>query len=248
MSPLWKLFPDVAFVPVIAALFVLGVVLIILYVVSTVGPYLRYISVGLLTAFAAFLVGVLVGLVLAIPRVVSSGAYRHLETGERGQEPTEMPRVLPSTNLAEISDWLTKLLLGAGLVSLTRLGRPLSQLIDNIARGLGGGTASGGVTASAGVLAGAILITYVVLGFLGGYLTTAFFYGIVCTAAPPSTTLPGWLPEDGDVVADAAEQPQYPPSSTTATWRPSAPIEGGARAMRKVLRPARCTSVTGVLR
>ena len=111
--------------------------------------------------------------------VVSSGAYRHQVTGERDQEPTEMPRVLPSTNLAEISDWLTKLLLGAGLVSLTRLGRPLSQLIDNVARGLGGGTASGGVTASAAVLAGAILITYVVLGFLGGYLTTAFFYGRV---------------------------------------------------------------------
>jgi hypothetical protein len=61
----------------------------------------------------------------------------------------------------------------------TRLGRPLGQLIDNVARGLGGGTASGGVTASAAVLAGAILITYVVLGFLGGYLTTAFFYGRV---------------------------------------------------------------------
>ena len=29
---------------------------------------------------------------------------------------------------AEVSDWLTKLLLGAGLVQLTRLGRPLVQL------------------------------------------------------------------------------------------------------------------------
>jgi hypothetical protein len=85
--------------------------------------------------------------------------------------------LLPSTNLAEISDWLTKLLLGAGLVELTRLGQPLSELIDNVARGLGGTTAAGGVTESAVVIAGAILITYVTLGFLGGYLTTAFFYG-----------------------------------------------------------------------
>jgi hypothetical protein len=160
-------------------LFVLGAVLIILYVVSTVGPYPRYISVGLLTACAAFMVGTLAGLVLAIPRIVSSGAYRHRETIERGQEQTQVPQVLPSTNLAEISDWLTKLLLGAGLVSLTRLGRPLSQLIDDVARGLGGGTASGGVTASATVIAGAILVDYVILGFLGGYLTTAFFYGRV---------------------------------------------------------------------
>ena len=42
----------------------LGAVLIILYVVSTVGPYLRYISVGLFTACAAFLIGTLVGLVI----------------------------------------------------------------------------------------------------------------------------------------------------------------------------------------
>jgi hypothetical protein len=181
--------------------------LIILYVVSTVGPHLRYISVGLFTACAAFLVGTLVGLVLAIPRVVSSGVYGYqtslqgvnrlsnqepdglspadaeaepvMATSERDQEQREVPRLLPSTNLAEISDWLTKLLLGAGLVSLTRLGQPLSELIDNVARGLGGATASGGVTESAVVIAGAILITYVILGFLGGYLTTAFWYGRV---------------------------------------------------------------------
>jgi hypothetical protein len=179
MSPLGNLFPDAAFVPIVAGLFLLGAVLIILYVVSTAGPYLRYISVGLFTACAAFMIGVLAGLVLAIPRVVSSGSYRQQETRERSQGQTEAPRVLPSTNLAEISDWLTKLLLGAGLVSLTHLGRPLAQLIDNVARGLGGGTASGGVTESAVVISGAILITYVILGFLGGYLTTAFFYGRV---------------------------------------------------------------------
>src|ERR1700683_3380774 len=77
MRPLGGLFPDAAFVIVNIGMFVLGAVLIILYVVSTVGPHIRYISVGLLTACAAFLIGTLVGLVLAIPRVLSSGAYRH---------------------------------------------------------------------------------------------------------------------------------------------------------------------------
>jgi hypothetical protein len=198
------LFPDAAFVIVVIGMFALGAVLIILYVLSTAGPHLRYISVGLLTACAAFLIGALAGLVLAIPRIVSSGAYRYQAsirganqplnqeqdgpspsnaepdpaevTGEQGQHERGAPKFLPSTNLAEISDWLTKLLLGAGLVSLTKLGQPLSELIDNVARGLGGATASGGVTESAVVVAGAILITYVGLGFLGGYLTTAFWY------------------------------------------------------------------------
>jgi hypothetical protein len=202
-----RLFPNAAFVPVITAMFALGMILIILYVVSTVGPHLRYISVGLLTACAAFLIGTLAGLVLAIPRVISSGVYGYQAstqginrlstqepdgpspadaeaepaavTGEQGQDQREVPRLLPSTNLAEISDWLTKLLLGAGLVSLTRLGQPLGELIDTVGRGLGGATASGGVTESAVVIAGAILVTYVILGFLGGYLTTAFWYGRV---------------------------------------------------------------------
>ena len=204
LSPLGRLFPDAAFVIVIVGMFALGAILVILYVVSTVGPHLRYISVGLFTACAAFLIGTVVGLVLAIPRVVSSGEYRYQptpsgtnrlsdqepddpdsaevrptkSTGEpsRAQAQAGGARFLPSTNLAEISDWLTKLLLGAGLVELTRLGQPIGALIDNVARGLGGGTASGGVTESAVVTAGAILITYVALGFLGGYLTTSFWY------------------------------------------------------------------------
>jgi len=225
MGPLGRLFPDAAFVIVVTGMFTLGVLLIILYVISTAGPHLRYISVGLLTAFAAFLIGTLVGLVLGIPHVVSPGIYRYQTSipggnqmpsqepegpgpardeamlakamSERGQEQTEAlassqtngpaaraiqaddssPRLLPSTNLAEISDWLTKLLLGAGLVSLTHLGKPLGDLIDDVARGMGGATPSGGVTESAVVIAGAILITYVALGFLGGYLTTTLWYG-----------------------------------------------------------------------
>jgi hypothetical protein len=196
------LFPDAAFVIVVTGMFTLGAVLIILYVVSTAGPHLRYISVGLLTAFAAFLIGSLVGLVLGIPHVDSlrtSAVGRNQLPSQEPEGPGQAgapassqinrpaaraiqaddatPRLLPNTNLAEISDWLTKLLLGAGLVSLTHLGKPLSELIDNVARGLGGATPAGGITESAVVVAGTILITYVALGFLGGYLTTTLWYG-----------------------------------------------------------------------
>jgi hypothetical protein len=80
----------------------------------------------------------------------------------------------PSTNLAEISDWLTKLLLGAGLVSLTRLGPPLGRLINTVARGLG---PHGMATGAAVDIAAAILIGYAVLGFLAGYLATTLWYG-----------------------------------------------------------------------
>ncbi|HEY5183713.1 MAG TPA: hypothetical protein VIM19_02145 [Actinomycetes bacterium] len=82
----------------------------------------------------------------------------------------------PSTNLAEVSDWLTKLLLGAGLVQLTHLGAPVASLINSVASGLEGGTTTE-PSGSATVIAGAILITYTVLGFLVGYVLTTLWYG-----------------------------------------------------------------------
>lgn len=82
----------------------------------------------------------------------------------------------PSTNLAEVSDWLTKLLLGAGLVQLTHLGAPVASLINSVAAGIEGGTTAE-PSGSATVLAGAILITYAVLGFLVGYVLTTLWYG-----------------------------------------------------------------------
>lgn len=130
-------------------------------------------------ACAAFLTGSLAGLILGIPRNVSSGEVRFrnvadearqnqarqankighrqadeaaqlkadeaeqddAEAGKGGWTAESQKRFAPSTNLAEISDWLTKLLLGAGLVELGRLGRPLTELINNVARGLGGPSA-----------------------------------------------------------------------------------------------------------
>jgi len=79
----------------------------------------------------------------------------------------------PSSNLAEVSDWLTKLLLGAGLVQLTRLGAPVAHLIDNIAAGLHSTAAS---ASGAKVAAGAILFGYTITGILVGYVMTTLWY------------------------------------------------------------------------
>jgi hypothetical protein len=88
--------------------------------------------------------------------------------------PPSAPAFAPSTNLAEVSDWLTKLLLGAGLVSITRLGKPIGSLIHNVAAGIGANSTTSGAPQ---VMAGGILVTYLVLGFLVGYVTTTLWYG-----------------------------------------------------------------------
>ena len=201
-------------------LFLAGFVFIGFYAASTNGPHLRYLGVGWLTACAAFVTGCLAGLVVGIPRFVSSGALRHdLETrrlpGNANKPPISQPgqdqgtaakdqanqaqvnqdqaggdqaggdqaggdqatTFTPSTNLAEISDWLTKLLLGAGLVELTRLGRPLGVLVDTVARGLENIPPAATPSGPSVVAAAAILTAYLVLGFLGGYVITTLWYG-----------------------------------------------------------------------
>jgi hypothetical protein len=263
-------------------LFLAGFVFLAFYVTSVTGPHLRYLGAGFLAACAAFVVGCLVGLIVGIPRFVSSGALRHaveanvartppvtlarqvvVETapaapaarapqatappaqtvpqatasqatpgaaaqaqtarqaqtamapmapmtpmtlvasgsqpqsvrttdpdgfpaitdppaavgGGAGAGAGQVSQLTPSTNLAEISDWLTKLLLGAGLVELTRLGHPLSSLVDAVARGLQGVPAGSAVSGTPVIVAASILVMYVVLGFLDGYVITTLWYG-----------------------------------------------------------------------
>lgn len=141
-----------------------GAIWITVYAFSTPGHHLNYWGVGMLTALAAFLVGCLAGFLFGIPHVVSSGQLRR-QAGPTGY--------LPSSNLAEVSDWLTKLLLGAGLVQLTHLGAPVASLIDHVAGGLHG---PAGSSQAATVMAGAILFGYTTIGLLDSYVVTTMWY------------------------------------------------------------------------
>jgi len=142
---------------------VLGIIPIFVYAFTTPGTHGTYLGVGVLTALASFLVGCLTGFLFGIPRVVSSGQARLATSSEYA----------PSSNLAEVSDWLTKLLLGAGLVQLTHLGTPISHLISHVAAGL---HITGPYSGPATVMAGAIIFGYVTIGLLDGYVVTTIWY------------------------------------------------------------------------
>jgi hypothetical protein len=150
-----------------------GAIWIWVYAFATPGSHWTYLGVAMLTSLTAFLSGCLIGFLFGIPRVVSSGQLRH--DPKLGQDPTS-PEYSPSSNLAEVSDWLTKLLLGAGLVQLTRLGAPIGGLIDHVAAGLHATGASAGTDQTAKVMAGAILFGYAVIGLLDGYVVTTVWY------------------------------------------------------------------------
>jgi hypothetical protein len=172
-----------------AAIPILGVVGILVYTGAN-----STFGVGLVAAIAAAAVGLVVGLLFGVPRAISSGAARqnvqasniNLHSvlkpesfiGTEDNTPQQQTNVgsevfISSTNLAEVSDWLTKLLLGAGLVSITRLGGPVGRLIDSTAAGL---STSSSVSGSAKVVAGAILFGFFAMGFLDGYILTTVWY------------------------------------------------------------------------
>jgi hypothetical protein len=162
---------------------------ILVYSLATPGTHASYLGTGMLVGLASLLAGCLAGFLFGVPRVVSSGQFRHSQTSQLepgGQGPTTAASgpagsggagaVTPSSNLAEVSDWLTKLLLGAGLVQLTHLGRPIGQLVDAVAAGLFSASAVGAAASGAKVMAGAILFGFAFAGFLDGYVVTTTWY------------------------------------------------------------------------
>jgi hypothetical protein len=139
---------------------------IFIYAFGTPGRHLIYLGTAMLASLAAFLSGCAAGFLFGIPRIVSSGQLRQ-------QKGAAAPAYAPSSNLAEVSDWLTKLLLGAGLVQLTHLGGPIGGLIDHVAAGLYVRPVD---KAAAQVTAGAIMLALAFAGLLDSYVGTTMWY------------------------------------------------------------------------
>ena len=76
-----------------------------------------------------------------------------------------------NTNLEQISDWLTKIIVGVGLV---QIGTVIEQF-KALASYFGEGFKSGSTAAAAPVVAAAIIIYGLTAGFLAGYLLTRMF-------------------------------------------------------------------------
>ena len=120
---------------------------------------------AVLWAFAAQGLGCLMGFIFAIPRAARDGQPDAKSFGDQRRS-----RFVANTNMEQISDWLTKLLVGAGLVELKSIPRALDNAARYIAAGLGG---KPGEFVQA---AAAILVFFPVWGFLGAYLITRMFF------------------------------------------------------------------------
>ena len=138
---------------VIPALAGAGVVVVLIYA-AELPSSVRWSSFGtaLAIAAAAGLVGGLVGFLFGIPRTVQGASAS-----------TSGPQFDANTNLEQVSDWLTKILVGVGLVQIGRALPGLTRLAESMKEPLGG-------QASSSAFGLALVISYASLGFLFLYL------------------------------------------------------------------------------
>lgn len=130
---------------------------------------------GLLISCASFLVGILLGFVFGIPRALQGQSQLTLDQtqnqrkGEAVQGDTLRPAYQVNTNFEQISDWLTKIIVGVGLVEMGKFPDLFKRLGEYLAPCLGDHCKSPSVVV-------VIVVLFAVLGFLAGYLFMRLYF------------------------------------------------------------------------
>ena len=134
-------------------------------------PNLQHASTAWLWAFACLAAGAFVGLLFGIKREQSPSPARPPDPKDKAQErandKADPERYQPNNNLIDVSDWLTKIIVGVGLIEL----RQLPDKMRTIARPLS--TCLGGDCGLA--VAVAVIVFFGFAGFLVGYINSRTF-------------------------------------------------------------------------
>lgn len=131
------------------------------------------VGVGFLVGSAAAAIGGFLGFIFGLPRSTTPAGD---DTGGKPDKLRSGLRYQPNTNLEQVSDWLTKVLVGAGLTQLGALGSGFRSLTDHVGPAVGGGRAGA-------VVAGAVIAYAAVAGFMLAFLTTRIYLAGALTSA-----------------------------------------------------------------
>lgn len=123
---------------------------------------------ALVWALAALACGAAMGFLFGIPRVLQEGGAGGANAGNGGK-PGYRQQV--NTNLEQISDWITKILVGIGLVELREMPRRLDELSRFVARSI----CEPDCPEAASSFVMAVLAYFAVVGFLFGYMLTRMY-------------------------------------------------------------------------
>jgi hypothetical protein len=110
--------------------------------------------------------GFLFGFIFGIPKVVAATTSTN-DKVINDQAKQVSPKLKVNTNLEDISDWLTKVLVGATLTQIVKV----PSAVARAAEFMSGGDAGHSLSFNA-----ALLLYYSALGFLSGYILTRMFF------------------------------------------------------------------------
>ncbi len=127
------------------------------------------LGTGLLIAGASFSSGALSGFLFGIPRIINSLAPKSAEMTQNV--------ILHNDNLVQISDWLTKIIVGVGLTQINALPGKLYKLGDMISPCFNISSSRPGSHNLEITIAISILLYFLILGFITSYLWTRIYFG-----------------------------------------------------------------------
>ncbi len=148
----------------------LGIISIAVYSLDTTSwsAYMRVVSLSTLIGGAFGLLGMLLGFLFGVP--ITDPRKEEITAGA-GTVPLERAQVgyKINTSLEQISDWLTKILVGVGLTQLQQIPGKIRQAAQALGSGLPGGEQHTGFVM-------AVLLYAATSGFLLGYLWTRIVF------------------------------------------------------------------------
>ncbi len=153
-----------------ALLGLLGIIVYALHFGRTI-QFATVAGIGLLSAGASLMTGGLLGFLFGIPQSKSEKTSAQPPSEQKSSsdaDTTPVATYQPNTNLEQVSDWLTKIIVGVGLTQIAQIPAKMKQLASYLSPGLGG-------TDNSQIFAMALLVYFLACGFLIGYLWTRLY-------------------------------------------------------------------------
>jgi hypothetical protein len=160
--------PEIKDKPLLKDIFNIFMVIIVFYAICTflyafghtltqgapynIGEGLKIFANALLIAIAAFCIGTFAGFLLGLPKTVVSTNPKN-------------SGVVTNTNLEQVSDWITKVLVGFSLAKLSNIKATLLEIIEMLKIAVGN-------TDYSAVYGTATAIIFLFCGFIAAYLIT----------------------------------------------------------------------------
>jgi len=125
--------------------------------------YFSFLGLSVLISATAAMSGAFLGFLFGIPRAVPGSADSRLPYAG-------------NTNLEQVSDWLTKILVGVGLTQIGKISATAGVLVGYLGPSLAPGP-------SGTIFASAVIIYFGILGFFAGWLPTRVLLGAALSRA-----------------------------------------------------------------